>query len=198
MRGIFLGRTRAILEKNKVSQVSEFAYAISAVIGGRDVSDAGVIQAQLDSLGKTPSLEFMVLTDPSMHIIASYVAVPQQWNSYQEQLGDRDRWMSNGLGQVRQLTRGQHSSYVMTVPLFRTAGKDDAPDVYGYLHVSSSGDDEVAQLRYLQVFVLLTCMAVVLAGVADRGADCPTHHGADPATRRRGARACQWRPLAPR
>jgi signal transduction histidine kinase len=167
--GIFLANARSILQKNKATQVSQLAYTLATTINDDEISNPRSLKEEFAALGKTPSLEFLVVTDASMNEIANFVGNTKIWNDYRENLGTSDRWMSTGVGRVRTVTLAPHVTYVVTVPVFHMDAAGEPGQIQGYLHLGSSADQDEAQLRYLQAFVLLTCMAVVLAAVPIAG-----------------------------
>jgi signal transduction histidine kinase len=163
--GIFLANARSILQKNKAGNVSQLAYTLASTISDSEIAHPQLLNDQFAALGKTPSLEFAVYTDPAMNDIAHFVGNSKIWNQYRDDLGAGDRWMSTGVGRVKSITQPPHTTYVVTVPVFRTSSAGNPDQISGYLHLGSSADQDDAQLRYLEAFVLLTCMAVVLAAV---------------------------------
>jgi signal transduction histidine kinase len=167
--GIFLANARSILQKNKAAGVSQLAYAIATTIGGAEIANPESLNARFAALGKTPGIEFAVVTNPAMHDIVHFINNVRIWNDYRENLGTGGRWMSAGVGRVKTVTLTPHVTYVVTVPVFYVDAAGEPGQILGYLHLGSSADQDEAQLRYLQAFVLLTCMAVVLAAVPIAG-----------------------------
>ena len=168
---IILGATHSILRENKHSQVSQFAYGVAASLGSETTFSRTTFQQQLAALDKTPDLDFAVLTDTSMRQVAGYLGNPNVWSSFEQDTGNSSARIAGRLGQVQELAIGKSHSDVVTVPVFQTQVSNGTthPVLMGYLHVASSGEGAAAQLRYLQGFVLLTCMGVVLLAVPIAG-----------------------------
>jgi signal transduction histidine kinase len=167
--GIILTNTHAMLQKNKAAQVSQLAYALSTTLGDDALASTQVLHDQLMSLATTPSLEFAVITDPSMNVLASFKGNGDAWTIYRNDLGTGTRWMSTGVGTVRTLTQSRHTTYVVTVPIFHPTATGEPGEISGFLHLGSSADQNDAQFHYLEVFVLLTCMAVVIIALPIAG-----------------------------
>ncbi|MGN6367712.1 MAG: sensor histidine kinase [Phycisphaerae bacterium] len=160
---IFLASARSILQQNKSTQVAEFAYALAAVLE-TNKADLAHWSPQLVNLSKTPNLEFAVVTDPEFHDIAALIEDPAAWARFNEDRAHR-RIAPTDMGQGRELPHNGHSAIAVTVPIFATDAAGHESSVIGYLHVGLSSESDAAQLRFLQAFVLLACMAVVLVAV---------------------------------
>lgn len=168
---IILGATRSILRDNKQAQVNQFAYGVAASLGHGESFSPPTLQRQLAGLEKTPYLDFAVLSDTSMKQLAGFYGNPKAWSAFGDTLGGGEARIAGRLGQVQELKFGGQTSYVVTVPVFQDEAGDKAMRavLVGYLHVATSGEGAVAQLRFLQGFVLLTCMGVVLLAVPIAG-----------------------------
>lgn len=165
---IFFLSTRSMLQTSQSAQVSSFAYGVGATLG--DVrSNPTMVQIEFNALDKTPNLEFVVLTDVTGRQIAMLTPDRQAWLEYRGKLGSRDLSASD-LGIVEPFTHSDgRMSNVVTVPVFKAGPKSDPTELTGYLHASFATDAVTAQLRFLQAFVLFTCMAVVVLAVPIAG-----------------------------
>jgi signal transduction histidine kinase len=166
---IFISSVRSMLRENKTAQLTQFAYGLAAAMGDRGTSPEGLHEAQLGSLGKTPNLEFAVLTDTEMRQKAAYISSKDQWIAYQGQIQQGEQVISRRVGQVQELMQDGRMSFVVTVPVFQINAKGQQGSVSGYLHVASSSESMLAKLKFLQGSVLLTCMGVVLLAVPIAG-----------------------------
>ncbi|HUO08113.1 MAG TPA: HAMP domain-containing sensor histidine kinase [Phycisphaerae bacterium] len=166
--GIFDISTRTMLQRNKAAQVSQFAYAVAAVLEQKQ-TDLSDWQSKLNSLRKTPDLQFAVLTDANLNTIADFIPERTPWQQFTREFAGQYRIFTTQMGQARELFYNGLSCYVVSVPVFRVDSNGRETDVIGYLHVGISGAGDAAQLRFVQAFILLTCMAVVLIAVPIAG-----------------------------
>ncbi len=164
---IFLASARSILQQNKATQVSEFAYALAALLE-QNSPDTAHWSPQLQNLSRTPNLEFAVITDPEFHDIASLVQDRSAWSHFADDIAHR-RLLPTNMGQGRNLPHDGHNAIAVTVPIFATDAAGHESSVIGYLHVGLSSESDAAQLHFLQAFVLLACMAVVLVAIPMAG-----------------------------
>jgi len=161
---VFFFSTQSMLQSSEAAQVNSFAYALAATLGDMESSNRNMVQIQFDALDKTPNLEFVVLTDIRGKQSAGFIADRSAWAGYRARLHDTPSAASQ-LGQVQPIQHEGRSSYGVTVPVFAVGGKDTSSKLYGYLHTGFGTEGTAAQLRFMQAFVLFTCMAVVLLTV---------------------------------
>ncbi len=168
---IFLGITGKILRENKQMQISQYAYGIAATLGHGGNLRPEEIKQQLAALEKTPYLDFAVFTDSTLNEVAGFHGPSGAWEAYQQEMGRGENRTAGRTGKVSELLRGGKTSFVVSVPVFQggTYAEKNHPSLIGYLHVALSNEGAAAQLRFLQGFVLLTCMGVVLAAVPIAG-----------------------------
>jgi signal transduction histidine kinase len=158
--GIFLKSAEKMLNANKTSQLSQFAYGLATAFG--DMQEHGAsVGFQIEALKQTPNMEFAVLTDTNMNKMA-FVGSADVWNTYAASLGGGQYNISKHVGKVQLVEFAKTSAYVVTVPVFRISSKGPSTNIIGYLHVATSSEGIAAQLRFLQASVLLACMGVVL------------------------------------
>ena len=164
---IFLASARSMLQQNKSTQVSEFAYSLAAILE-QNKPDSAHWVPQLGNLAKTPNLEFAAISDTGFHDLAVIVQDHDAWNQFASNRSHH-QLLPTDMGQGRELLHNGHSAVVVTVPIFATDAGGNESQVIGYLHVAISSESDAAQLRFLQAFVLLACMAVVLLAVPIAG-----------------------------
>jgi signal transduction histidine kinase len=161
--------TGSLLRTNQEEQAQQLAYAVAATMGNDASIHAGGWQAQVDQLGKMPHLRFALLTDPNLRILGRFIDDEQAWGQYNQTLKTAPANMAGLVGFARPLGPQHQASFVVTVPVFdqshKLASGRPSTQLLGYLHICMSNEHNAAQLRYLQSFVLMTCMGVVLISI---------------------------------
>ncbi len=161
---VFFICTRSMLRSSQREQLSAFAYGVAATLG-QTASGEGTMQIEYNALDKTPNLEFIVLTDGSDRQIAALVSDRDAWKDFQTRLtasGTKNRL----LGQIQRITHdGGGTSSAISVPVFMINEAGQPAGLFGYLHCSFSADAMAGQLRFLQAFVLLTCIGAMLVAI---------------------------------
>jgi signal transduction histidine kinase len=161
--------TASILRTNQEEHARQLAYAVAATMGNDASIVQGGWQAQVDQLGKLPQLRFALLTDPKLKILGRYIGDEDSWQLYSQALKSAPANMAGLVGYARPLGVAQGDSSVVTVPVFNeshnSARGGQASQLVGYLHICVSNAYNLGQLTYLQSFVLITCMAVVLLSI---------------------------------
>ena len=166
--GIFLASARSMLQQNKSTQVSASSPTHSPPSSNKKSRRVPHWAPNLDNLAKTPNLDFAVITDPDFHDIAAIVQDHDAWSRFADNLAHR-RLAPTEMGQGHDLPHNGHNAVAVTVPIFDTDAAGHESQVIAYLHVGLSSESDAAQLRFLQAFVLLACMAVVLLAVPMAG-----------------------------
>ncbi len=162
--GVFFFSTKSMLQASQEAQVTSFAYGLSATLGEMASPDRDSVKIEFNALDKTPNLEFVVLTSTSGKEIASFIPENDVWHDYQAKLASDERSRSK-LGQVQQIVHNDTSSYGVTVPVFAMGPNGTPSTLYGYLHAAFGTQTSAAQLRFMQAFVLFTCIGVVFLSV---------------------------------
>jgi signal transduction histidine kinase len=157
----FFLSTKTMLQDSQSEQASSFAYGLSATLGGMADPRRDIVQLEFAALDKTPNLEFLVLTNVEGRMRAATIVDKNAWNDYRAQLEPPDRARSV-LGQIQTFSRDGINSYGISVPVFDVGAPGGSRQLVGYLHAAFGSQGMQAQLRFLQAFVLFTCIAVVL------------------------------------
>ena len=140
---------------------------------GNSATARDTVQLEFNALDKTPNLEFVVMADPGGHQVAGFVADRSAWWDYRSTLEKNPQAMNQQLGMVHEVEHphdpANGTSYAVTVPVFSIGPHGESGGLVGYLHASFATTAMAGQLRFLQAFVLVTCMAVVLLAIPIAG-----------------------------
>ncbi|HVS73386.1 MAG TPA: HAMP domain-containing sensor histidine kinase [Phycisphaerae bacterium] len=167
--GIAIATAKSMMHDNKRVQIEEFAYGIAAVLpDGTGAIDPPVIESELRSLWQTKGVDFAMVTDTNMTPIGGYVRDAGAWSYYRTRLLSGDRRLSGQVGKVLDSDVGLPEGLVLAVPVFGSAPGGPS-QLVGYLHVAMNSADEAAQVRYLEGYVLLASMGIVLLALPIAG-----------------------------
>ncbi len=164
--GISVVTARTILQSNMTTQVEEFAFGVAAALPGEDdVLDPEFLRDRLERLSDTRGVDFAMVTDGQMHPVGGYVRDGQAWSRYRQEILTNAARLNGRIGVVGRVGRAGAADYVVATPLFATGEKGRPGALLGYLHVAMDGTAEAAQVRYLEGYVLLASVALVLLAV---------------------------------
>ena len=169
---IFFFSTKSMLQTSQAAQVTSFAYGLAATLGDLDSPNPAMVQNDFNALDKTPNLEFVILTDTTGRQIAGFIADPVHWEQFHRQLQSadgQDALPVTRLGQVINIHAGDAPGCGITVPVFNRNAHGEPARLLGYLHAAFGTQAAAAQLRFMQSFVIFTCMGVVLLTIPVAG-----------------------------
>lgn len=160
----FYFSTRSMLQSAQNDRVRSFACGLAATLG----DDSPVtVQIDFNALERMPDLEFVVLTDAAGTQVASHIADDPAWRDYHTGPQSTPPDLAASLGGVREFSHhaSGRTSSVVVVPVFHIGPHGKPAGLAGYLHASFATDTIARQLHSLGLFVLLTCMAVMLLAI---------------------------------
>ncbi|HVX83788.1 MAG TPA: HAMP domain-containing sensor histidine kinase [Phycisphaerae bacterium] len=167
--GIAIATARSMMHDNKCVQIEEFAYGIAAVLpDGKGSIDPPVIESELRSLWQTKGVDFAMVTDTDMTPIGGYVRDAGAWSYYRTRLLEGDHRLNGPVGKVMDSDTGLPEGLAIAVPIFGSAPGGPS-HLVGYLHVAMNSADEAAQARYLEGYVLLASIGIVLLALPIAG-----------------------------
>jgi signal transduction histidine kinase len=167
---ISVANTRAVLRSNMDTQVEEFAFGIAAALPNDDGKlGPELIKAKLAALSQTKGVEFAVVTDVDMQPVGSYVRDAEAWSAYRKDILGGEQRLSRRIGRAFRLAQAEANGYAVAAPMFSPALEDQPTQLVGYLHVAMDGRAEASQVRYMEAFVLLASMGVVLLALPVAG-----------------------------
>lgn len=158
---IFISITKGMLHEGKRTELHAITSIIAAGISQDEPEHREKVLRSLAGFG-VKDIDFMAFTDSSWNLHAIYEAHSGYWKQYKQNIRyvpDFDIY--HILNRVRTIQLDNHDSYVMTVPVF-SPSNGNSRELIGYLHISMDIRIVASQIRYLQGYVLITCMGVVL------------------------------------
>jgi signal transduction histidine kinase len=167
--GLWIANAQTILNQNKQDQAEEFAYGVAAVLadGAGELNAVGISQ-QMQAFSQTKGVAFVVVTDTDMNQVAGYVRDARAWSTYRQRITGGEQRLNGHIGKVAESFGSSGEGLAVAAPVFNHAG-DRPAKLLGYLHVAMDGSAETGQLRYLEGFVLLASIGVVLLAVPVAG-----------------------------
>ncbi len=155
---IFMSFTKDMLHKAKRGELREVSAIIAASLSQNGENNEILLQS-LSRYGVS-DIDFAAFTDSTLTEHTSFISHPASWQQYRSNfLANSDS--TRALGTVHATKLNNHDIYTLSLPVFAPTSVGNR-ELLGYLHVGMDTSVVDAQLRYLQGYVLVTCMGVVL------------------------------------